>query len=56
MLMFNWFKVSLAVSDKRVFEKELPVISDHKVVMTQGVQLCCFRVWGSGYCCWYSTE
>ena len=39
MLMFNWFKVGLVISDKRVCEKELPVISYHKVVMTKGVQL-----------------
>jgi hypothetical protein len=38
MLMFSWFKVSLVVNDKRVCEKELPVISDHKVVMTKGLQ------------------
>jgi hypothetical protein len=37
--MFNWLKVGLVISDKRVREKELPVIFYHKVVMTKGVQL-----------------
>ena len=39
LLIFSWFKVGLVVSDKRVCEEEVPVVSDHKVVMTKGVQL-----------------
>jgi hypothetical protein len=35
LLIFSWFKVGLVVSDKRVCEEEVPVISDRRVVMTK---------------------